>query len=739
MKEHPLRSLGTILASLPSGPGQPTDTEAILERFEMPTLRRLRRHIRNCDAMLADERWTFADAVRERGTGAKRRWEPTENLAAVTAACRRIALADDAREPGWNRTPTEYDGEPFVIDIRTLKLHTEKLRCNEGLAELEALINRLPYRLPAGTDAIRRGEVHMHEIRRALLGSAGTPGYPVVPEAYAYNGLCTRGRTNPLRLPSVMTPEHLHVEHDEPIVAEIAFGIWMERAVPGHDPVTTLERVAAEPVDWSEWEPVETLPLHRHVEAIEVQRNGMRMLPPDELRYRRELSIFLPQADYRAERLSTTRQHTRMAVEDARLRWQEKYKQRLSPRRMLFIYSDGAEARLDELDPPLTAAPVPPARAYRDVTDSEWILPGYPNTARTETAHGYREWGDPESAIGLLRQATQATPANLSALEDLALAHGARGNEDEYRGLIREIVARGLAMLPKEFAWKRGQLPWHHIANRPFLRACQITARWAEDAGQHDAALRTYRQLLRVSPNDNAGVRYQVLRLAMVRHDWKALKAACRLVSDETRAAAMFAHARLLLATSPDDAATQAALQAAVDHHPLVASRIAQGDRPTVATESFHPTGSFGEAEDYWQDYGKAWTGPDSEHLAAAIREARHRSQRMRAARGSRSVLDDTAAIAANLEHYRRTLMELVDLDPRHRDEFWDLAYLLEKGGQRARLGSRDRRLEIRWRGFRITLTEPWQATLEPIANAQEPTLTVHFDGIVERLRNAGN
>ena len=739
MQEHPLQQFSNVLEMLPTAPDEPANTCTILEQFGFPTLRRLRRHLRECNAALAAERWSFADAVNERGTGAKRRWEPTRQLPAVTAACRRIVLAEEARLPGWKRMPVQPGGEPFLIEVRTLRLHTEELRCEGGLYELYERIDRIPYRAPSCGTAVRRGEVHMHEIRRGTLHTESASGYPVVPDAYAYNGLCTRGRGNPPLLPGAVNAGQGHISYDEPIVAEIAIGTWMDRLVPCHDPVAALERVAAEPVDWSEWQTVRTLPLHRHVETIRVLQDGKWLLPPAELRYRRELTIFLLEEAYTAERLTVTRQNTRMALEDARWRWQEKYRCPLSVHAMRFTYSDGKPVRLDTLDPPLTPAPGVPVRAHRDVTDSEWILPGFPTSPRTEIAESYRGRGDPDSAIALLRQVTQATPYDLSALEDLAWAHDDRGNHDEYRGLIRELVARGRAMLPKDFAWRRGQLPWHDIENRPFLRACRTTAIWAEEDGDYDAALLMYRRLLRVSPDDNLGIWYRVLRLAMLRNDWKALKTALRRVSDETGPEAGFARACLLLHTTPDGDAAQAAVQEAVDHNPLVASRIVQGDRPPMATEGFSEVGSFGDAERYWRDYGAAWLGTDKKPLMVAIRKARQRSPRMRKAQASLSVLHDSGAIAANFERYRRALMGLADVDPRHRDEFWDLAYLLEKGGQPAELASDDGRLEIRWHGFRIALTEPWQATLEPVATAPTPTPAIHFDAIVERLRKTTN
>ena len=221
--------------------------------------------------------------------------------------------------------------------------------------------------------------------------------------------------------------------------------------------------------------------------------------------------------------------------------------------------------------------------------------PDFPASEHMEIAESYRGRGDPDSATALHALGNEAAPYDLSALEGLAGAHTDRSNHDEHRGLIRELAARGRAMLPKDLAWERGLLPRHTIKNRPLRHACQMVAIWAEEDDDQYASLRR--------------------------------------VSDKTGSDAGLIRAHPLLHTTPDGDATQAAVQEGVDHNPLVASQIMHGSRPLILTEGFNTM----EALATPSGTGVTTTplSSEKERLMTAIPNSRQRSSRMRKARAS--------------------------------------------------------------------------------------------------------
>jgi len=70
---------------------------------------------------------------------------------------------------------------------------------------------------------------------------------------------------------------------------------------------------------------------------------------------------------------------------------------------------------------------------------------------------------------------------------------------------------------------------WGLTETRPFMRACDGLASALQEAGQTNEAIEQYQEMLRLNPNDNQGVRYQVIPLLLA-HNREA--EAIRLLDD---------------------------------------------------------------------------------------------------------------------------------------------------------------------------------------------------------------
>ncbi len=729
MQEHPLEVLQRLIRGFSEDTTQatPLDTATVLEHTGIPSLRQIRPWIRACNAALANERWTVNDAVRETGSGKRRRWHPGRHQLEVYAACQRSILAEAARQPEWTRTRThsESAGHTYIMRVRALQLHDRILTCPGGPQELARRLDGEPH---DPTGPARQGEVHIHDMIWNPAVELPEEPCTTVPMELGLNGLLTRGRGN---TPAGLKPLP---QQPEPLQAQIATGVWMEREVACENPADELARVAAEEPDWSDWTEALDMPIHRHVEAI-VTGDGRSWEPPASLRFRADLMIMVglgvDQGHLYANRI---RHHGETALQRA-LDKDQRYREEITA--IILLGQTPERVPLaDSIDPPPTPVPGPAPRAFHDPETGEIELAGGPYTDIGEWAEGCRNRGDVQAAMALLRQTVATMPSDLSALEDLSYCHELLGHRDEALGLRRELIARAEAMLPDNVRWQDSKLPWPQIRNRPFLRALFWLASDFEENDSSQEALAGYRQILSVCPNDNLGVRYCLLRLLLNAGDWAGLRTLLHsLGNDEHQPAVDFA--RALLAWHDGD---RAPFQTAVNRHPLTASRIAQGDRaPTLAWDATEAVGSYAEAERYWTRHHAAWTGADAGKLREAVQAARERSPRTRAIAGFGLAFGNPETAEKHMASYRRALMNLPNINPRLRDEFWDLTWCHENGSAKAELTDMDGTLQVEWYGLVLRLEGHWTASVCKANDPDAAPATVHFDAIRDYIRDAGN
>ena len=108
-------------------------------------------------------------------------------------------------------------------------------------------------------------------------------------------------------------------------------------------------------------------------------------------------------------------------------------------------------------------------------------------------------------AVHRLTTALQDDPLWLDGLLEQATLHDEMLN-DEHRKANRKCAFEiATKALPEKFT---GPLPWHHVPNRPILRA--ISAWTVENAlrGEHKVVTRLARQMLKWNPTDNQAMRY---------------------------------------------------------------------------------------------------------------------------------------------------------------------------------------------------------------------------------------
>lgn len=122
----------------------------------------------------------------------------------------------------------------------------------------------------------------------------------------------------------------------------------------------------------------------------------------------------------------------------------------------------------------------------------------------------YQAWetDDRKQRIRLARQALKLCKDCADAY--VILAEDEAKSLEEARAYYEEGVRAGERALGKEtFDKKKGHF-WGILKTRPYMRARAGLARCLQDEGKYQQAIAHYKEMLKLNPNDNQGIRYEL-------------------------------------------------------------------------------------------------------------------------------------------------------------------------------------------------------------------------------------
>jgi tetratricopeptide (TPR) repeat protein len=169
-----------------------------------------------------------------------------------------------------------------------------------------------------------------------------------------------------------------------------------------------------------------------------------------------------------------------------------------------FIDSIGCDMDIDELNEAINAQ-----FTGRSLDDYE--LPRNTPAERAEALY--------QDALGcfgrrralLAREALAEDPRHVEA--GILVAESTRA-VDQRMELFQNAKQAAAAELGKDMEELAGEF-WGFHETRPYMRACHGLAVAFADAGQISDAIEQYREMLRLNPNDNQGVRYEIVPLLL--------------------------------------------------------------------------------------------------------------------------------------------------------------------------------------------------------------------------------
>ncbi|MFN3487226.1 MAG: hypothetical protein ACK44W_17305, partial [Planctomycetota bacterium] len=169
--------------------------------------------------------------------------------------------------------------------------------------------------------------------------------------------------------------------------------------------------------------------------------------------------------------------------------------------------------------------------------------------------------------IKLARRALELSPDCADAYHYLAQHEPF---EEKRLELLRQAVAAGQrALNPNDLKKPEGGL-WTDVFNRPYLRARAALADALWEAGLREEAVSHWKELLRLTPGDNQGIRYRLLAAFLERDEREELDDLLRRYEEDIMAVWAYGRAIHLFRKEGDSPAAREARRKARQTNPLV-------------------------------------------------------------------------------------------------------------------------------------------------------------------------
>jgi tetratricopeptide (TPR) repeat protein len=256
------------------------------------------------------------------------------------------------------------------------------------------------------------------------------------------------------------------------------------------------------------------------------------------------------------------------------------------------------------------ASPLPDLRAMESFLAA---IAGSRTASRADDASAkaqdlvYAAWEEPSprKRVALARKALSVSPLCADALNILAEAAGSAA---EARDLYSSAVdAATLILGPEAFHEYAGHF-WGFLETRPYMRARAGLAGALHALGEEDAAIGHYRDMLKLNPNDNQGIRYVLAACLLRREAEPALKELLGQYPDEASTVWLYTRALMTFRDGhADDVQAIARVKAAWAENKHVPAILTGTKRPTVARDGYLMVGGPDEASLYVADFGLAW------------------------------------------------------------------------------------------------------------------------------------
>ncbi|MBP1969362.1 tetratricopeptide (TPR) repeat protein [Virgibacillus natechei] len=178
---------------------------------------------------------------------------------------------------------------------------------------------------------------------------------------------------------------------------------------------------------------------------------------------------------------------------------------------------------------------------------------------------------------------------------------------NEQHSLFHQALLAGEKDLGKDFFKENKGHFWLMIETRPYMRAKADYATVQYNLGDKESAMEHYEELLELNPNDNQGIRYQLLRIYLEEEKYVPAKHLIKQYEKEQSANFLFNEALLHYRTNGITPKTKALLKKATEQNPYVKDYLLDKKPIPRHSQDFMGIGDESEAIVYAQEHIHLW------------------------------------------------------------------------------------------------------------------------------------
>lgn len=218
---------------------------------------------------------------------------------------------------------------------------------------------------------------------------------------------------------------------------------------------------------------------------------------------------------------------------------------------------------------------------------------------------------DALTRIQRIKLARQALELSKDCADAYLILATEAGTAEESVRLLREAVAAGERSLGPETMEEDVGHFWGLFETRPYMRARADLAQVCWELGDRTEALDHLRDLLRLNPNDNQGLRYVLIDYLLQSRLDEEAEALLAQYDDEIGAPWAYSEALLLFRRHGSTPAANAALTSAFETNPHVPLFLLRRRRMPKRLPEYVVLGDQSEAVSYVYGAMKAWVQTD--------------------------------------------------------------------------------------------------------------------------------
>ena len=207
--------------------------------------------------------------------------------------------------------------------------------------------------------------------------------------------------------------------------------------------------------------------------------------------------------------------------------------------------------------------------------------------------------------VSLAKRALEISPLCADAYVLLA-EESAKSLQEAAELYALGVEAGERALGPRTFKEAVGHF-WGFLETRPYMRARCGLARMLWATGERDAAIAHYREMLRLNPNDNQGIRDLLAACLVAIGDDRALDKLLKQYDEDGGTTWCYTKTLLAFRTAGDSDEARAHLADALESNAHVPAYLAGEKKPPRTLPEYVTWGGEDEAAEYARAFGTGW------------------------------------------------------------------------------------------------------------------------------------